>query len=229
MIGENERRLQEAIARDFKTASSEYVFETAAELLEVEYQKGQLRSWMEPVEAAVPRFLRPSGHKAVVYRDPYGVALIMGPFNGPLTLMVRPALAALAGGNTCVLKLHPGLAATSPLLLELVPRYFDPEAVTAVLSDIEETTELLNLPFDFNREPPTAKPDATKPGRERPARLEYWALEGRMGDDVIIDDPSDAHRDRGAGGRRFPRLRSFTHTTAATKFHGERDILGRTP
>jgi hypothetical protein len=106
----------------------------------------------------------------------------------------------------------------------LVPRYFDPAAVTAVLSDIEETTELLKLPFDFNREPPTAKPDATKPGRERPARLEYWALEGRMGDDVIIDDPSDAHRDRGAGGRRFLRLRSFTHTTA-TKFHRERDIL----
>jgi hypothetical protein len=60
MIGENERRLQEAIARDFKTASSEYVFETAAELLEVEYQKSQLRSWMEPVEAAVRAFCAPA-------------------------------------------------------------------------------------------------------------------------------------------------------------------------
>jgi hypothetical protein len=50
-----------------------------------------------------------------------------------------------------------------------------------------------------------------------------------MGDDVIIEDRSDAHRDRGAGGRRFPRLTSFTHTTAATKFHRERDILERTP
>jgi aldehyde dehydrogenase (NAD+) len=107
----------------------------------------------------------------VVYRDPYGVALIMGPFNGPLTLMVRPALAALGGGNTCVLKLHPGLAATSPLLLGLVPRYFDPAAVTAVLSDIEETTELLKLPFDFNREPPTAKLTLRNPGGNVPRDL----------------------------------------------------------
>jgi aldehyde dehydrogenase (NAD+) len=149
MVKENEVRLQEAIARDFKTASAEYVFETTAELDEVEFQKSQLKSWMEPVEAPVPRFLRATGHKAFVYREPYGVALVMGPFNGPLLLMIRPALAALAAGNTCVLKLHPGLIATSPLLLELVPRYFDPAAVTAVPGDIPENTELLKLPFDF--------------------------------------------------------------------------------
>jgi aldehyde dehydrogenase (NAD+) len=136
MVKENEVRLQEAIARDFKTASAEYVFETTAELDEVEFQKSQLKSWMEPVEAPVPRFLRATGHKALVYREPYGVPLVMEPFNGPLLLMIRPALTALAAGNTCVLKLHPGLIATSPLPLELVPRYFDPAAVTAVPGDI---------------------------------------------------------------------------------------------
>jgi hypothetical protein len=73
----------------------------------------------------VPCFLCATGHKALVYREPYGVALVMEPFNGPL-LMIRPALTALAAGNTCVPKLHPGLTATSPLLLGLVPRYFDP-------------------------------------------------------------------------------------------------------
>jgi aldehyde dehydrogenase (NAD+) len=149
MIGENEQRLQEAIARDFKTASSEYVFETLAEVAEVEFQKSQLKSWMEPVEAAVPRFLRDSGHKGYVYRDPYGVALIMGPFNGPLLLLIRPALTALSAGNTCIFKLHPGLTQTSAALLDLVPRYFDPAAVTAIAGDVEETTELLKLPFDF--------------------------------------------------------------------------------
>src|SRR5271167_1283975 len=149
MISENETRLQEAVARDFKTARQEYVFETLSAIGEVAYQKSQLKEWMAPVEAPVPKFMAKTGHKAMVYRDPYGVALIMGPFNGPLMLLLRPAIAALAAGNTCVLKLIGKLSATSALLLELVPKYVDPRAVTAVLGDRNDIAELLKLPFNF--------------------------------------------------------------------------------
>ena len=106
MIKENESALQEAIARDFKTASQEYIFETAATFLETEYQKSQLETWMAPSEAPVPKALARTGHKGVVYRDPYGVVLVIGPFNGPLTLLLRPAITALAAGNTCILKVY---------------------------------------------------------------------------------------------------------------------------
>jgi aldehyde dehydrogenase (NAD+) len=149
LLAENDAALQKAVAADFKTASQEYIFETAAPLGETQYQKSQLKAWMEPVEAPVPKFLAETGHKGFVYRDPYGVTLIMGPFNGPLTLLIRPALTALAAGNTCILKLSEQLSATSALLMELVPRYFDPRAVTAVMGHREEVTELLKLPFDF--------------------------------------------------------------------------------
>src|SRR5277367_6275434 len=149
MVSENESRLQQAVARDFKTSRQEYVFETLSAIGEIAYQKSQLKAWMAPVEAPVPKFMAKTGHKAMVYRDPYGVALIMGPFNGPLMLLLRPAIAALAAGNTCVLKLIGKLSATSALLLELVPKYFDPRAVTAVIGDKDEVTELLKLPFDF--------------------------------------------------------------------------------
>ena len=149
MIKENEAALQAAVARDFKTATQEYVFETLACFLETEFQKSQLKDWMAPVEAPVPRALAATGHKGFVYREPYGVALIIGPFNGPLLLLLRPAIAALAAGNTCVFKLSTALAATSALLLELVPKYFQPQAVTAVLGHREAITELLKLPFDF--------------------------------------------------------------------------------
>src|SRR6202042_2792154 len=81
--------------------------------------------------------------------EPYGVALIIGPFNGPLLLLVRPALAALAAGNTCVLTLSEALPATTEVLLDLVPKYFDPGAVTAVPGGKETNTELLKLPNDF--------------------------------------------------------------------------------
>jgi aldehyde dehydrogenase (NAD+) len=149
MIGENEERFQKAMAKDFKTASQEYIFETQASAGETEVQKSQLKEWMKPVEAPVPRFLAKTGHKGMVYREPYGVALIIGPFNGPLLLLIRPALAALAAGNTCILTLSEALPATTNVLLELVPKYFDPSAVTAVAGGKEPNTELLKLPFDF--------------------------------------------------------------------------------
>src|ERR1700688_5161561 len=149
MIGENERRFQEAMAKEFKTASQEYIFETVASAGETEVQKSQLKEWMKPVEAPVPRFLAETGHKGMIHREPYGVALIIGPFNGPLLLLIRPALAAVAAGNTCILTLSEALPATTNVLLELVPKYFDPRAVTAVPGGKDPNTELLKLPFDF--------------------------------------------------------------------------------
>lgn len=149
MVGENEVALQHAICRDFKTAKQEQIFETMACLGEVAFQKSQLKDWMAPVEAPVPRALAATGHRGVIYRDPYGVALIIGPFNGPLLLLVRPAIAALTAGNCCVLKLSNAIHATLSMLFELVPKYFEPGAVAAVLGGREETTEVLKLPFDF--------------------------------------------------------------------------------
>ena len=75
LVAENEAALQKAIARDFKTASQEQIFETRACLGEVALQKSQLDEWMKPVEAPVPRALAATGHRGVVYRDLYGVAL----------------------------------------------------------------------------------------------------------------------------------------------------------
>jgi aldehyde dehydrogenase (NAD+) len=149
LLEENEAALQQAVAQDFKTASQEKIFETFACIGEVAFQKSQLKDWMAPVEAPVPQALSVTGHRGVVYRDPYGVTLVIGPFNGPLILLLRPAMTALAAGNCCVLKLSSALKATTALLLDLVPKYFEPESVAAVTGNREEITELLKIPFDF--------------------------------------------------------------------------------
>src|ERR1700676_5430601 len=125
MIKENEGRFQEAIAKDFKTASQEYIFETAASAGETEVQKSQLKEWMKPVEAPVPRFLAETGHKGMIHREPYCVAMIICPFTGPLLFLIRPAPPALPAGNTCILTLSEALVATTKVLLELIPQYFD--------------------------------------------------------------------------------------------------------
>jgi aldehyde dehydrogenase (NAD+) len=149
MLKENYQRFADASCTDFKTATQENAFEVSASIATSEFAKSQLKEWMKPVEAPLPKFLAASGHKGMVYREPYGVTLIICPFNGPLLLSLRPAVAALSAGNPCILKLSEALLATDELLLELIPKYFEPEALSAVVGGREIVTNLLKLPFDF--------------------------------------------------------------------------------
>jgi len=149
MLKENFERFADACRKDFKTASQENVFEVSATIATAESTRSQLKEWMKPVEAPLPKFLAASGHKGIVYREPYGVTLIICPFNGPLLLSLRPAIAALSAGNPCILKLSEALLATDELLLELIPKYFAPEALSAVVGGRELVTKVLSLAFDF--------------------------------------------------------------------------------
>jgi aldehyde dehydrogenase (NAD+) len=149
MLKENFERFADASRKDFKTASQENVSEVSATIATYESTKSQLKERMKPVEAPLPKFLAASGHKGIVYREPYGVTLIICPFNGPLLLSLRPAIASLSAGNPCILKLSEALLATDELLLELIPKYFAPEALSAVVGARELVTKVLSLPFDF--------------------------------------------------------------------------------
>ncbi|MCU1263156.1 MAG: Aldehyde dehydrogenase [Bryobacterales bacterium] len=77
----------EASRRDFKTALQENIFEVAASLATIEFTKSQLKARRSSYPQ-VPHHIR---HKGMVYREPYGVTLIICPFNGPLVLSLRPA------------------------------------------------------------------------------------------------------------------------------------------
>src|SRR6266446_2960423 len=105
LCNENSEALEAAMSSDFKTASQEKVFEIMAPVGTAAFAKAELKEWMKPVEVVVPRALRESGHTAKVYREPYGVTLVIGPFNGPLTLLFDPAVQVIAAGNPCILKL----------------------------------------------------------------------------------------------------------------------------
>lgn len=149
MLMENQNAFCEALGNDFKTALPEQVFEVNAPAGVIEFTKAQLKGWMEPLEAPIPKFLAASGHKGVVYHEPYGVSLIIGPFNGPLISLMNPAIAAISAGNTVILKTNEVTPATSGLLEKLVAQYFEPEIIGVVSGDKNVVTELLKLPFDF--------------------------------------------------------------------------------
>src|SRR5262245_24169626 len=148
MLSENMDAFTEAVGKDFKTAISEKVCEVAGCLGTIDFTKANLKAWMQPVKAALPRFLAESGHKAMIYREPYGVTLVLGPFNGPLLSLLRPAITALAAGNTCILKVSEA-PATAKLLLSIVPKYFDSTALAVIATSVEEIAQLLRMPLDF--------------------------------------------------------------------------------
>ena len=77
-----------------------------------------------------------------VQHEPKGVALIIGPCNGPIFLLLSPLVGALAAGNAVVLKPSEQTPETSALFAELVPRYLDPEAVQVVNGAIPEVTKV---------------------------------------------------------------------------------------
>ena len=71
-----------------------------------------------------------------------------GAWNYPIQLSFAPAIAALAAGNTVVLKPSELAANSAQCMAELVAQYFDPRLFTVVLGGVEETTTLLAERFD---------------------------------------------------------------------------------
>lgn len=149
MLKENFDAWCQALGDDFKTGSAEQVSELNGSIGAIGYIRSHLQEWMKPVEVSIPKFLSEEGGKGTIYRDPYGVALIIGPFNGPIILLVEPAATALAAGNPVMLKVSSGIPAIAGLWMSLVPKYFEPEAVSVSDGDREAVTELLKIPYNF--------------------------------------------------------------------------------
>jgi aldehyde dehydrogenase (NAD+) len=125
---------------------------------EADYALAHLETWMEPQRAPMPLVFEP-GHIRV-RRDPLGVTLIIGAWNEPFMLTFGPLTAALAGGNTAVLKPSEIAANCTAAAARLVPRYFDPRAVAVVEGGVPETTDLLAQKWDmifFTGSPPVGK------------------------------------------------------------------------
>ena len=80
--------------------------------------------------------------------EPYGTVLIIGAWNFPFVLTLGPAVAAIAAGNTVVLKPSEVAPASSALMAELVPRYLDNDAIAVIEGDGAVSQELIAQGFD---------------------------------------------------------------------------------
>ena len=81
--------------------------------------------------------------------SPYGVTLIMSPWNYPFMLTLSPLVDALAAGNTAVVKPSAYSPHTSDMILQMLSQCFDPEYVAVVTGGRAENTCLLREHFDY--------------------------------------------------------------------------------
>jgi aldehyde dehydrogenase (NAD+) len=77
-----------------------------------------------------------------------GTSLIIGTWNYPYLLTLKPAVSSFAAGNTIILKPSEHSPASAQAIQEVVKSVFPEDWFRVVLGGIPEVTELLTLPFD---------------------------------------------------------------------------------
>ena len=148
LFAEHHDELCEALWKDLRrNVVDADLMDVAYNVKEADYALKHLDGWMEPERVHTPLVFEPG--KVRIRRDPLGVTLIIGAWNEPFMLLFSPLAAALAGGNTAVLKPSELAVACSAAAARLVPKYFDPRAVAVVEGAIPETNALLAQQWDF--------------------------------------------------------------------------------
>jgi aldehyde dehydrogenase (NAD+) len=147
MLVEQEDRLVDALVDDLgKPRIEAYMTEIAFTINEIDHTIKNLDSWTKPEKVKVPITFKPATAK--IYPQPLGTVCIIAPWNYPVQLTLAPLVAALAAGNTAVLKPSEVAPATAELIAELIPEYLSSRAVAVVTGAVEETTALLEVRFD---------------------------------------------------------------------------------
>jgi aldehyde dehydrogenase (NAD+) len=147
-LQDNEARIAAALRSDLGKSSEEsYMCETGLVISEISYLLRHVRSFAKEKTVVTPLAQFPS--RSYKKPTPYGVVLIMSPWNYPLLLTLDPLADAIAAGNTAVIKPSAYSPATTALLAELIAGIFPPEYVTVVTGGREENESLLEQKFDY--------------------------------------------------------------------------------
>ncbi|XP_030689191.1 aldehyde dehydrogenase family 3 member B1 isoform X1 [Globicephala melas] len=147
-LQENKQLLQEALAQDLhKSAFESEVSEISISQNEINLALRNLRAWMK--DEKVPRNLATQLDSAFIRKEPFGLVLVIAPWNYPLNLSLEPLVGALAAGNCVVLKPSEVSKSTEKVLAEVLPRYLDQSCFAVVLGGPQETGQLLEHKFDY--------------------------------------------------------------------------------
>ena len=130
-----------------KSPTESYMCEVGMTLSELGYVLRHLDHWAKDKLRPTPLAQFPA--KSFTAADPYGVVLIMSPWNYPFLLAMEPLIGAIAAGNCCVVKPSAYSPAVSAVLRSLLAECFPAEFVTVVEGGRAENQALLDQKFDY--------------------------------------------------------------------------------
>ena len=144
----HEAEIGEAIRKDLgKSDFESYMCETGLVLSEITYMLKHIRSFAKEKTVLTP--LAQFHSRSFKKPSPYGVTLIMSPWNYPFLLTIDPLVDALATGNTVVLKPSAYSPYTSAVIKSMIEECFDARYVAVITGGRAENTYLLNEHFDY--------------------------------------------------------------------------------
>ena len=118
-IQKYENAIGEAIKKDLgKSRFESYMCETGLTLSEINYMIRHIRSFSREKTVHTP--LTQFHSRSYTKPSPYGVVLIMSPWNYPFLLTMEPLVDAISAGNTAVLKPSAYSPHTSALIQNII-------------------------------------------------------------------------------------------------------------
>ncbi|WP_162425711.1 aldehyde dehydrogenase [Pontibacter pudoricolor] len=148
VLKQHEQELFDALYADFRKPALE-AFGTEIGFIELELKLAlkNIEDWTKPRK--VPESLINFPAKSYVYPQPYGVALIISPWNYPLNLLFAPLIGAMAAGNCAILKPSEIAANTAAIVTRIISQNFDERYIAVVEGGVETTQHLLEQRFDY--------------------------------------------------------------------------------
>lgn len=147
-LEEYEEELKQALKTDLnKSPSESYMAEIGLTKTELNYVKKHLKDWMNPKKVQTPLTQMPS--ESYVLQEPYGIVLVMAPWNYPVLLCLEPLIDAIAAGNCVVLKPSAYAPATSEVLGKMLKSIYPKKFVAVIQGGREANEALLDQRFDY--------------------------------------------------------------------------------
>lgn len=147
VIKQNEEEILKALHEDLgKSRAEGYMTEVSIVYGEINNALRNLDRWAKVKH--VPGTLATFPAKNYIYQEPYGVVLILAPWNYPFNLSMAPLVGAIAAGNTAVIKCSKSSFHTGKLIQRLINDNFQPEYLYSVDPEIDYD-QVLNQHYDY--------------------------------------------------------------------------------
>ncbi len=158
-IIEHEDAINNALKEDLgKPLMESYTTEIGFTLLELNHVIKHLKKWARPQKVRGTLATFPS--RSYIFNEPFGIALIIGPWNFPLMLTLFPLIGAIAAGNCAVLKASRKTPASAETIRSIIKSAFEENYVAVSNDSDQEGQGLLDQKYDkvfFTGSPGTGK------------------------------------------------------------------------